>query len=229
MSANLDRLMRVATRAQPLLDRLVFVGGAVAELYFTDPASGRVRPTRDADAVVKAATYAAYGRIAETLRDLGFRQSADENDPVYRWRTDEDVLDVMPIDPDVLEFTNPWYGPGVERSILARLSDSLQVRVFPAALVLASKLAAYEDRGADDPYLSHDLEDVVALLANRPELADEVRSEPDEVRAWIADHLLEALGTPASRPLLEAHLPELAQTPGLRDLVEDRIRRLVSR
>lgn len=229
MSANLDRLVRVATRARPLLDRLVFVGGAVAELYFTDPASGRVRPTRDADAVVEATTYAAYGRIAETLHSLGFRQSADENDPIYRWRTAEDVLDVMPIDPDVLGFTNPWYAHGVERSVAAPLSDDLAIRVFPASLALASKLAAYEDRGRNDPYLSQDLEDVVALLTNRPELPDEVQSESDDLQAWIADHLLEALGTPESRPVLEAHLPELARTPGLRETLEDRIRRLVDR
>lgn len=51
MSANRDLLVRVARKVHPLLDELVFVGGAVVELYFTDPASPRVRPTRDTDAI----------------------------------------------------------------------------------------------------------------------------------------------------------------------------------
>lgn len=224
MSANLDRLARVASAARPLLERFVFVGGAVAELYFTDPASQRVRPTRDADAVVEAATYTAYGRLSKTLRELGFRQSADENDPIYRWRLGNDLLDVMPLDPDVLGFTNPWYAEGVRRAIDVELSKDLVIRVFPPPLALASKLAAYEDRGQDDPYVSRDLEDVVALLANRPEIVREVIEEEEELRRWIAEHLRAALGTPEARPALQANLPELAWTPGLQELVADRIR-----
>ena len=38
---------------------------------------------------------------------------------------------------------------------------------------LASKLEAYRGRGADDPYLSHDLEDVVAVIAGRPGCVEE--------------------------------------------------------
>lgn len=226
MTVNLERLARVARRAEPLLDRLVFVGGAITELYFSDPASGRVRPTTDADAVIEAATYVAYRRISAELQELGFRQSADQNDPIYRWRADGDVLDVMPIDPDVLGFSNPWYAEGVQRSVTYWLSDDLGIRIFPPPLVLASKLAAYADRGRDDPYLSQDLEDVVALLVNRPELVDEVEAEPEATRHWIAEQLNDAFGTEDARAILQGFLPEVTRTPGLMEMVETRIRRL---
>ncbi len=224
MSANLERLERVARRAQPLLDRLVFVGGAVTELYFTDPASGRVRPTTDADAVIEAATYTGYGRISEQLRQLGFRQSARENDPIYRWRAGGDVLDVMPIDPEVLGFTNPWYAEGVERAVSRGLSKDIAIRIFPPALALASKLAAHADRGRDDPVLSRDLEDVVALVSNRPELVAEVEAERESTRLWIGKRLEEAFEREDARSVLRGFLPEVARTPGLLELVEERIR-----
>ncbi len=229
MSANLERLTRVASRAEPLLDRLVFVGGAVAELYFTDPASGRVRPTTNADAVIEAATYVAYGRISAELRELGFRQSAGENDPMYRWRAGGDVLDVMPVESEPLGFTNPWYPEGVGRAVTVPLAENLAIRVLPAAMVLASKLAAHADRGRDDPYLSQDLEDVVALLANRPELVDEVEAEPEATRRWIAARLHEAFETESARAILQGFLPEVARTPGLMEMVEGRLQKLTDR
>lgn len=95
MSANRKLLVRVARKVEPLLDRLVFVGGAVAELYFSDPASDRVRPTSDADAVCEAASYTELHGVGDQLRDLGFRQSLQEGDPPYRWRSGPDVLDLM--------------------------------------------------------------------------------------------------------------------------------------
>lgn len=226
MSESRERLLRTARRAEPLLGRLVFVGGAVTELYFTDPASGRVRPTTDTDAVIEAATYAAYGRIADELRQLGFRQDAEKNDPIYRWRAGDDVLDVMPTDPDVLGFTNPWYAEGIERAVAYRIAEDLEIRILPPPLALASKLAAHADRGRGDPYLSRDLEDVVAILANRPEIVDETAREPVSTRRWIAGHVTVALTGEDARPILQGFLPEITRTPGLLEMVETRIRRL---
>lgn|GEM_PF-5492310 len=39
MSANRDLLTGIARRVTPLLGDMVFVGGAIAELYFTVPLS----------------------------------------------------------------------------------------------------------------------------------------------------------------------------------------------
>lgn len=49
VSSNRELLIRTVRKIEPLLDRLVFVRGAVVEPYFTDPASDRVRPTTDTD------------------------------------------------------------------------------------------------------------------------------------------------------------------------------------
>ena len=55
----------------PVLDELVFVGGCTTGLFITDPAAGGIRPTKDVDAIVDAASYAKYTALAERLRALG--------------------------------------------------------------------------------------------------------------------------------------------------------------
>lgn len=74
------------------------------------------------------------------------------------------------------------------------------------------KLAAYKDRGAGDPFASHDLEDVLALLASRPGLVLEVEAAPPEVREFIGTSAAELLGRPDIEDLLAAHLNN-AQAP----------------
>ena len=46
-SDNINMLQTVASGLGDLRDEMVFVGGAVAELYADDPASSDIRPTQD--------------------------------------------------------------------------------------------------------------------------------------------------------------------------------------
>lgn len=98
----------------------------------------------------------------------------------------------MPPDPSVLGFTNPWYGAALENTRPVEIADGLEIRVPAPPVLLATKLAAHEDRGADDPMTSTDLEDVIALLANRPELVaaflPETRRVPG-LRSMVVDRV----------------------------------------
>jgi hypothetical protein len=76
MTANAELLRRAAEALGGLKDEVVFVGGALVELYITDPAAPRPRFTQDVDVVVEVATYAAWARMVERLRALGFREAA---------------------------------------------------------------------------------------------------------------------------------------------------------
>lgn len=223
MSGNREMLVRVARKAEPLLDRLVFVGGAVAELHFSDPASNRVRPTEDTDAICEVESYTQFHRLGDRLRDLGFRQSSREADPPYRWRSGTDVLDLMPDDASVLGFSNPWYAMAISRATTVELEPELEIRVPPPAIYLATKLAAHEGRGRDDPLVSRDLEDVVALLTNRPEIVDEVTDADDRLREWIGDRVQRFLPEENSREIVSAFTPEARTVPGLRAVVLERI------
>lgn len=223
MSSNRELLIRTVRKIEPLLDRLVFVGGAVVELYFTDPASDRVRPTTDTDCLCEVTSYTEYFRLGDRLRELSFRQSLRDADPPYRWRSGDDVLDVMPTDPSVLGFSNPWYDAALEDTWSTEIADDIEIRVPAPPVLLATKLAAHEDRGADDPLTSADLEDVIALLANRPELVDEVEAADRVLREWIGRRVARFLPSEQAGELIAAFLPETRQVPELRSTVTDRV------
>lgn len=227
MTQNLELLRRVATRLEPLLTDLVFVGGAVIELYVSTPVTDAIRPTQDADVVCEVTGTGAYREVCSRIEALGFSQSATHADPPFRWRCEGDLLDVLPTDGSVLGFENRWFGPGAAVAVRHRLAADLEIRLLPAPYLLASKLEAYADRGRDDPYGSDDFEDIVVLLASRPEIVEETAAAPKELRDWLAERLDAAFPRERAIEFVASHL-QLTTNPGLDDLLLERIERLRS-
>ena len=52
-STNILMLQTVANGLEELKDEIVFVGGAVAELYADNPAASDIRPTKDVDCIIE--------------------------------------------------------------------------------------------------------------------------------------------------------------------------------
>jgi hypothetical protein len=80
----------------PLVDEVVFVGGATVHLWITEPGAPPTRATDDVDVICEVATRVEYHRLGEMLRERGLREAMDE--PVIcRWRSADPsiVLDVM--------------------------------------------------------------------------------------------------------------------------------------
>ncbi len=143
---NLLLLEGAARLLEPVLDELVFVGGSIAGLLMTDPASAGVRPTTDVDAISEVASYAEYADLSARLRALGLHEDATEGAPACRWRSGELVLDVMPTDPRILGFSNRWYGPALTTAQPVDLAG-LKARVITAVYFVATKLQAFLGRG----------------------------------------------------------------------------------
>jgi predicted nucleotidyltransferase len=167
---NLAQLVAAATKLEPILDQIAFVGGCVAGLLLTDPAAAPVRPTLDVDAIVAIASYAEFTQWEKRLRELGFRESHAEGAPICRWLHGDLILDLMPTDPSILGFSNRWYGPALENSPRTRIGE-FEIRVITAPYFLATKLEAFHGRGKNN-FRSHDLEDVVTVIDGRSELGD---------------------------------------------------------
>ena len=226
-SPNRDRLVRTARLLRPLLADLVFVGGQVAELLVTDPAAVRVRPTDDVDVIASVATASRYHDLQQRLAELGFHPDTRPGAPLCRTRTHDGlVLDAMPLDEAILGFTNPWYPYAIETAAWLELEPGLSVRAVIAPAFLATKWAAFENRGADDPLTSHDLEDVMTLVAGRPTVVNEVRQSPDDVRAFITAHVRAFLQSPWAEEIVESAVPDARHVPGLLRHVRDRLREL---
>jgi hypothetical protein len=203
---NREYLIETVTMLGPLQNELVFVGGAVTGLLVTDPGAGEPRVTIDVDAIAEISSYAEYAAFGDRLRGLGFSEDTAEGAPVCRWVQGSVVLDVMPLDEDILGFSNRWYRAAMEGAELHRLSPDLDVRVVTAPYFLATKLEAFRGRGGGDIVASKDLEDVVTVLDGRPSLVAEVREEPAELIAFLRGEIDQLIANPRFEDALSGYL-----------------------
>lgn len=82
---NLAMLMRVVDRLGPLLERLVFLGGAVTEFFITQPGGPGPRQTKDVDLVIDVVNLGEYSEtLREQLMALGLQEDTREGAPVCR-------------------------------------------------------------------------------------------------------------------------------------------------
>jgi hypothetical protein len=113
--------------------------------------------------------------------------------PLCRWRSGADILDVMPTDESILGFRNRWYGYGIRTARWVDLVPGLRIKLVSPPVFLATKLAAYAGRGGGDLLGSHDIEDIVSVVAFREEIVAETATEAVGMRRWIAARIREHL------------------------------------
>lgn len=186
-STNIEMLQTVANGLGELKDEVVFVGGAVAELYADDPAASDIRPTKDIDCVIELESRIDHEKLEENLRNKGFAHDTSEGAPVCRMIYKGIKVDVMPTDEDILGFSNKWYEEGIENRITKTLPDGTVVFVFTPEYYLAAKFEAHKGRGGNDLRQSHDFEDIIYILDNCTELLDNIRSANLTVRVYLKE------------------------------------------
>ena len=204
MTPGTQQLVEAAHALGELRDRVVFIGGAATSLLITDRAGRPPRATDDVDGIAdQVSSRADWARVESRLRELGF--NPDPTGPVCRWRKAGLTLDLMPADASILGFSSRWYADAARHSDSV-LIGGMHVRVASAPYFLATKLEAFINRGAEDPYASVDLEDVVALIDGRQELPVEVEASPANVREYIAEVTASVLDRGDVRALVASHL-----------------------
>jgi len=160
---NIELLTSIANAMGTLREQVVFVGGCATGLLITQPLVADARSTEDVDAIVEVASLVGYLALAEQLMAQGFKQTMADNTPPFR-----------------------WYRPGFEAAAIATLPSGLALRHLSAPYFMATKLEAFKDRGNNDVYLSHDLEDVIAVVDGREALLGELGAAPQDVRSFVA-------------------------------------------
>jgi len=183
---NLDILTLAVDQLGTLTDDMVFLGGCATGLLITDPAAPPIRVTRDVDAIVQIYSQAEYYGLAEKLRARGFKEDTRDDAPVCRWISGAVVLDVMPTDPEILGFGNLWYEKALEHSLSFKLPGHKSIKLVTAPYFLITKLEAFRGRGYGDYMLSHDIEDVVAVLDGRPEVISEIKASGDDLTTELS-------------------------------------------
>lgn len=184
-STNIVMLQIVADGLEELKDEVVFVGGAVTELYADDPASSDIRSTLDIDCVVELRSRLEYAKLEERLRAKRFTNDTSKGAPICRWIYKNIKVDVMPTDVKILGFENQWYFLGVENKISKVLPDGNNIYVFQPVYYLASKFEAHHDRGGRDLRQSHDFEDIIYILDNCMDILENIRSSNVDVKKYL--------------------------------------------
>lgn len=186
-SINIEMLQIVAKGLAELKDDMVFVGGAVAELYVTDPAASEIRPTIDVDCVVELRSRTEHTRLEEKLRAKGFAHDISEGAPICRWIYKDVKVDIMPTDENILGFSNKWYIEGIENRMTKLLPDKTGINIFPAEYYLATKFEAHKGRGGSDLRQSHDFEDIIYILDNCSDIVENIMNSNSSVRGYLKE------------------------------------------
>lgn len=225
---NIESLILIASRFEELCDEVTFVGGCTLGLLITDPAAPEVRPTFDVDCIINIITQRAYYDLEEILRKKGFKNLFINNNPICRWDCDGILVDIMPTDEKVLGFSNRWYKNAQENAINKPLNHSTIIKVISAPYFLATKLEAFKNRGNNDFFGSHDLEDIISLIDGRPEILDDVSEVKDDLKEYLSSEFLSLMNNNQFVHALPGHLNYSTESEDRRKTVEKRIHAIIN-
>jgi hypothetical protein len=226
---SIELLELAAEALGPLLDEVVFVGGATVTLWITDPGAPPVRPTKDVDVVVEVATWGAFHDFEGRLRQRRFAED-QEDGVICRWRHPSGlILDAMPSEPGILGLDNRWQGAAIPHAITRELPSGATIRAVSPPYLLATKLEAFKGRGNRDFLASRDFGDIIAIVDGREELVDEVAQAPPDVRDYIGSELGDLLDDPRFVDgLFGALRPDVASQARANAIVMPRLRALMA-
>ena len=198
---NVDLLRRVAEDLAAIGVEAVFFGGTVVGLHLDAlPRYDEERPTTDVDCTPVAVASLYEMRIFETRLDQAgwlHHVSAEKRNAYARIAPSGVPVDFVPL--HMLDETD---AVRLARRVRMKIHPGLSITVLSSAGMVAAKLAAFRDRGVDDPLMSHDLEDLAMLLAccttieddlhlGGPGVLEQVRMGLAEI--WEDRYLLEIL------------------------------------
>lgn len=180
---NLGVVKKIALALGDLNNDVVFVGGAVISLYANDPAAEDVRPTADIDISVQLKRYGSIFNLQEKLRELRFKEDANEK-LICRFIYEDIKVDVMPDEDSLWGPTNKWYKPGFQNLQQVVLENETKINILPSPYFLATKFEAFKGRGGDYR-TSHDFEDIVYLLDNRTTIVTEILNSDETINSYL--------------------------------------------
>ncbi len=159
------------------------------------------------DVIVEIASRHDYHLLAEKLRRLGLKEDTREGAPLCRWLYRRVAVDVMPTDSAILGFSNRWYGDAMRSATPVRLPGGAEIQLVAAPYFLATKLEAFHGRGRGDYIISHDLEDLIAVVDGRATISEEVQAAPEALQAYLAEAFAHLLANDTFQDAIPGYLP----------------------
>lgn len=219
-NTNINRkiIQKVAHALAELNDEVIYVGGATVSLYINDPAAEDVRPTKDIDISLQIASISHLEEIREQLGAKGIKQTADL-DVICRFKLDDILIDVMGTKPIGWAPANPWFAQGFEHKEAIDI-DGITIYIMPLPYFLASKFSAHNDRGGNDPRMSHDFEDITYILDNRTDWHELIKDAPEEVKGFLVKELKNILESNRKQEAILGNLYYESQEVRYKNIIE---------
>lgn len=225
---NIKLLHLVTDHLQELTKEVTFVGGCITGLLLTDEFSPDARYTEDVDCIVNVVTISAYLNFSNKLRKKQLKELPPGEHPICRWQCENVLVDVMPIDENVLGFSNKWYKDAHLNAKQADIGSDRKINVISAPYFIATKLEAFKNRGNKDYLSSHDFEDIVSILDGRPEIIDDIANAPDNLRQYLCEQFDSIIQDQHFTRALPGHLNYSAESHERKTIVENRIKSIVN-
>ncbi len=203
---NAELLRTVANDLAAIEVEAVFFGGTVVGLHLDRlPPGEEERPTVDVDCVPVAVLSSADMRALEARLDQSGRKhdlTGTKRNAYARWSPSGVPVDFVPrhtlAEDDPVRLANP---------VPIEVAPGCTIQVLSVAGMLAAKLAAFWARGAADPLMSQDLEDLAMLLACSSPLEEDVRSCEPRLQEQIRTGLADVADDPFLLEILEGSFP----------------------
>lgn len=204
---NIEILEFAIAQLNELADEMVFLGGCATGLLITDPAAPSIRVTKDVDAIVQVVSKADYYQLSDNLRAKGFSEDMSDGAPICRWVAENVILDVMPTETEILGFANEWYKEAALNSEVIKLPSGKNIKMVSAPYFLITKLEAFDGRGKGDYLMSHDIEDIIAVVDGRPEIVNDVKQSKPELVKELSGRLQNLLKEERFLEAVSGHMP----------------------
>lgn len=201
---NIKVIEKVAIALEEINTNVIYVGGAIVSFYITDEGAEQPRPTKDIDISVQISTYAEMEKLREKLATKGIFPAIEQN-VLYRYEYDDILIDFIPYETTALGPTNSWLKPGFQYAYEEK-AGLKTIKLLPVSYFLASKFEAFQSRGKNDPYMSHDFEDIIYVLDNNIEVVCEIAKSQSAVINFMKEMATYILCHPSRNDIISTHI-----------------------
>lgn len=158
----------------------------------------------------------ALGSLADEMVFIGGCATGllitDTAAPIIRATKDVDVITEVASLVDYHRLSEQLRGLGFaedqsEDAMQVKLPSGKSISLVTAPYFLITKLAAFEGRGNGDYLMSHDIEDIIALLDGRPAVLEDVLNADEVVKNAIKEQFSMFSGDERFLEAIPGHLP----------------------